>query len=282
MPVFTTLIDVAELASHHNDPVWIIIDCRFDLADSEAGRRAYTRGHIPGARYAHLNDDLSSPITPVSGRHPMPDPVALGKKLGAWGVNASKQVVVYDDAGGAMAGRLWWLLRWLGHDAVALLNGGLKAWQAAGLRLSDKPPEVTQTEFQPQQKDELYVTSARVEQLRTDNNYRIVDARAPQRFSGEVEPLDKVAGHIPGAINMPWDNNVQTDGTFKSRDALRKQFEQQLGNVSPDHVIHSCGSGVTACHNIIAMEYAGLPGAKLYAGSWSEWISDPTRPVERS
>ena len=282
MTYFNTIIPVTELATHLNDPVWIIIDCRFDLVDTEAGRHAYKEAHIPGARYAHLDEDLSSPITPHSGRHPLPDPTRLATQLGAWGVDVSKQVVVYDAAGGAIAGRLWWLLRWLGHDAVALLDGGLKSWQAADLALTDKLPEITPAAFIPKQRDELYVTSKHVEQLHTDKHYRVVDARAPQRFSGEVEPLDKVAGHIPGAINMPWDNNVESNGTFRSRDALRQMFEQQLGEIPPENVIHSCGSGVTACHNIIAMEYAGLPGAKLYPGSWSEWITDGKRPIERS
>ena len=285
MTTFTTLINTDELSAHIDDPAWVIIDCRFNLADTEAGRQDYAQAHIPNARYAHLDDDLSSPVMAKTGRHPLPNPDKLAKKLGSWGVDATKQVVVYDDAGGAIAGRLWWMLRWLGHNRVALLNGGLKAWQAAGLPLSTETVEAVSTKFPLQhaelERDALYVTADEVDQLRQDESYRVIDARAPQRFSGEVEPLDRIAGHIPGSINMPWDKNVQIDGIFKPKQTLQKMFEQQLGDVTPEHVIHSCGSGVTACHNLIAMEYAGLAGSKLYPGSWSEWITDPNRAVEK-
>jgi len=279
--VFTTLVDTATLARHLSDPRWVVIDCRFTLTDPDAGRRAWTAGHIPGARYAHLNDDLSGPVTPRTGRHPLPDPAALAHTLGRWGVDGSKQVVVYDDSFGAMASRLWWLLRWLGHEPVALLDGGYPVWLREKRPVSTQAPAVSPAVFPARANPALWVNAEHVELARRDATYVVLDARAEERFRGEVEPLDKVAGHVPGAVNAPYEDNLDVSGVFLPADELRERYLDVLGGVMPDRTIHMCGSGVTACHNLLAMEHAGLAGARLYAGSWSEWITNPERPVAK-
>lgn len=277
--MYKTLVDCHTLAMHLHDPDWVVVDCRFTLSDPDAGRRAYATGHIPGARYAHLNDDLSSPVTSTTGRHPLPDPARLAATLGSWGIDDSKQLVVYDDAFGAMAARLWWLLRWLGHDAVALLDGGLPRWQREGHPLSHELPTVKPAEFTARQRDALWVDAGTVAAAVKNDRRLVIDARGEERFNGEIEPLDSVAGHIPGAVNLPFEDNLHVSGRFSSPAELQRLYMDILQDVKPDQVIHMCGSGVTACHNLLAMEHAGLPGAKLYAGSWSEWIRDPARPV---
>ncbi|MDD5240403.1 MAG: sulfurtransferase [Sulfuricella sp.] len=277
--MFTTLVSAELLAQHLDDPDWIIFDCRFTLTDPEAGLRAYRHSHIPGARYAHLDSDLSSAVTPSSGRHPLPDPQLLAEKLGQWGVNETRQVVVYDDSFGSMAVRMWWLLRWLGHDAVALLDGGLPGWMRQKLPVSTDSPKITPTRFTPRLQNTAWVDVAEVEQSRQNENRLVLDARPEDRFSGEREALDKVAGHIPGAINWTFEENIDFDGTYLPAEELREAYLKLLHGIAPEQVIHTCGSGVTACHNILAMEIAGLPGSKLYPGSWSEWIADPTRPI---
>lgn len=279
MSTYTTLISTAQLAEHLKDANIVIFDCRFDLANTEAGRQAYQQDHIPGARYIHLDEDLSSPISKNTGRHPLPDAGTLAKKLADQGVNNHTQVIAYDGGPGAMAARLWWLVRWLGHNKVAVLDGGFAAWQAAGLTTTAELPEIVTTTFDAHIRHDLFVNADTVEQIRQDSAFCLIDARAPERFSGEVEPLDKVAGHIPGAMNMRWEENLRNDKTFKSPDELQQRFNKQLNNVPAGNVIHSCGSGVTACHNLLAMEHAGLNGSRLYAGSWSEWIALPGRPV---
>lgn len=276
---FSTLIDTATLAANLDDPGWIFFDCRFDLTDTSAGRRAHLSGHIPGARYAHLDDDLSSPITATSGRHPLPAPEILAHKLGQWGMNASKQAVVYDEAGGAVAGRLWWLLRWLGHTQVALLDGGLAKWQRERRAVSTDAPAAVASVFQPHRDDNLWMNTAFVERAIEGDEQLLIDARANKRFRGEVEPLDKVAGHIPGSVNRPFQDNLDDAGCFLPVAELGAQLGALLNDHSPSQVISTCGSGVTACHNILAMEHVGLAGARLYAGSWSEWITDSSRPV---
>jgi thiosulfate/3-mercaptopyruvate sulfurtransferase len=275
---FTTLISQDQLAQHLHDPQLLIFDCRFALTRPESGRQAYAKAHIPGASYAHLNEDLSAPITPTSGRHPLPDPHLLAEKLGRWGVDRDKQVVVYDDSFGSMAVRLWWLLRWLGHDAVALLDGGFPAWQKQGRELSAEIPLMRPSEFDPVQDDSLWVDSDDMLQALQQKRV-IIDARAEERYSGLIEPLDKVAGHIPGTLNSPIEDNLDMRGNFLKAEELRALYEPLLGGVPPGEVIHMCGSGVTACHNLLALEIAGMPGGKLYAGSWSEWITDPSRPI---
>ncbi|MBU1690367.1 MAG: sulfurtransferase [Gammaproteobacteria bacterium] len=277
---FTTLVSIEELAQHLDDPSWIIFDCRFTLTDPEAGQRAYLHGHIPGARYAHLDDDLSSPITPTSGRHPLPIPQLLSEKLGLWGVDSAKQVIVYDDSFGSMAVRMWWLLRWLGHDAVALLNGGLPMWMRQKLPVTSDPSKILPSQFIPHLQSSMQADATEVDQARQDYNRVIIDARPEDRFNGEREPLDKVAGHIPGSINWCFEENIDFDSTYLPAEELREAYLNLLHDIPPQQVIHVCGSGVTACHNILAMEIAGLPSGKLYPGSWSEWITDSSRPIE--
>jgi thiosulfate/3-mercaptopyruvate sulfurtransferase len=276
---FTTLVTPEQLAQHLDDPNWVVFDCRFTLTDPDAGKRAYDAGHIPGARYADLNNDLSGPLSQTSGRHPLPDSAQLSEKLGKWGVDAGKQIIVYDDSFGAMAVRLWWLLRWLGHDAVALLDGGFPLWTRRTLPVSTEKPAITSTTFVPDPRPELSVSSDEVVSRLNDTQTLVLDARSDMRFRGDVEPLDKVAGHIPGAVNLPFEDNLDLDGTFLGPDELRSQYLELLAGKSPSGVIHMCGSGVTACHNLLAMELAGLAGGKLYVGSWSEWITDPSRPI---
>jgi len=283
--MYSTLISATELHQHLHDPEFIIIDCRFELASSnaasDAGRAAYNAGHIPGALYAHLDDDLSGPITPQSGRHPLPDARVLAAKFGQWGIDSSKQVIAYDaDTGAMAAARLWWLLRWLGHQHVAVLNGGLKHWQAAGFALTSSVFTPAPREFKgmPQAS---WISDANEVALRARQaEWRVIDARAPERYAGSVEPVDTVAGHIPGARNHPLSRNLQADGHWLPAEKLRAQFSELLDNVPASHVISMCGSGVTACHNLLALEVAGLHGAKLYPGSWSEWIKDRARAIK--
>jgi thiosulfate/3-mercaptopyruvate sulfurtransferase len=275
-----TLVSTAELAEHLHDPHWVIFDCRFTLTDPEAGRAAYAAGHIPGARYVHLDEDLSSAIGPDTGRHPLPDPRVLTEKLCRWGVGVNKQVVVYDDSFGAMAVRLWWLLRWLGHPDVALLDGGYPKW-AREKQPTDTivPSDIQRANCACLPERSQWAAADEVLQALAGDGHVLIDARPERRFSGEFEPLDPVAGHVPGAINWPFEENLDIDGTFMPPEALRENYQALLKGHPPHQVIHMCGSGVTACHNILAMEIAGLPGSRLYPGSWSEWITDPSRPI---
>lgn len=277
--MYRTLIDANTLAAHINDPAWVVCDCRFKLSDAEGGRRAYAQAHIPGARYVHLNDDLAGPVGAHTGRHPLPDPTRLAEALGRWGIDRTTQIVAYDDSFGSMAARLWWLLRWLGHEAVAVLDGGIQAWQRAGGALNADVPVVTRKRFVAQPNDTLWVDADFVQRALADNTHVVIDARAEERFSGEREPFDAVAGHVPGAINLPFEDNLSIASTFQSPAELRAQYAPLLAGRPATQAIHMCGSGVTACHNLLAMEHAGLTGAKLYAGSWSEWITDARRPV---
>ena len=276
---FTTVVSADQLAQHLGDPDWIVFDCRFTLSNADAGALAYRQGHIPGARYVHLDNDMSSPVTPTSGRHPLPDVKLFSEKLSGWGVDSSKQVVVYDDSFGSMAVKMWWLLRWLGHDNVALLDGGLPKWIKQKLPISTELPVIIHAKFIPQLQDDMVADAAEVNKARRERCSAVIDARPEQRFAGEREPLDKVAGHIPGSINWVFEENLDFDGTYLPADELREAYLKLLHGVNPGNVIHTCGSGVTACHNMLAMEIAGLPGGRLYAGSWSEWITDPSRPV---
>ena len=277
--MFTTTVSTEQLAAELDNPNWVIIDCRFTLTDPSAGRHAYEISHIRGARFADLNEDLSSSPTPFTGRHPLPDSQTLCNKLANWGISGDSQVVVYDDSYGAMAVRLWWLLRWLGHVNVALLDGGLPKWAREKQPTSNALPTITRQTFSCRPNPDLMVNADAVESLRQSATHRLIDARPEQRFSGEREPLDAVAGHIPGAINWVFEENLDFDGTYLPPEELRANYMQLMQGVAPENVVHTCGSGVTACHNILAMEIAGLSGSRLYPGSWSEWITNPARPV---
>lgn len=279
--MYGTIVDCHTLAGHLHDPDWVVVDCRFTLSDTEAGRRAYAAAHIPGARYAHLEEDLSGPVTATSGRHPLPDPQRLARKFGEWGIRHDTQLVVYDDSFGAMAARLWWLARWFGLESVALLDGGLPRWQREGHPLTAELPVITPTTCRPSVRQNLWVDAACAAVAAKDPNWLLIDARAEERFNGERETIDPVAGHIPGAINVPYEDNLHLSGRLSAPEELRELYLAQMGAVPSDQVVLMCGSGVTACHNILAMEHAGLPGAKLYVGSWSQWITDPSRPVAR-
>jgi thiosulfate/3-mercaptopyruvate sulfurtransferase len=276
---YTTLITAERLHQHLDDHDSIIIDCRFSLSDTEAGFTAYRHGHIPNARYAHPGKDLSSRITDCTGRHPLPNLTELVKKLGAWGIANTSQVVVYDDASGAFAGRLWWLLRYLGHEKVAVLDGGYKHWQKLGFPVTTVLPTVKPAIFRTYPSENTSLTALEVQNALAQKAICLIDARTPERFRGEIELIDPVAGHIPGAVNRPFQLNLDSNGLFLSAEALQSQFNALIGDNNPQQVVHTCGSGVTACHNLLAMEVAGFAGSKLYPGSWSEWIRDKNRPI---
>ncbi len=277
---FRTLIQVDELKQHLGDADFVIFDCRHDLMKPDAGAQAYAQSHIPGARFAHSDKDLSGPKTGKTGRHPLPEPAQFMAWLGANGVDGNKQVVAYDHAGGASATRLWWMLRWLGHDNVAVLDGGWEAWSKAGAPVTADVPAVKATTFNGRARDVSVDVNYVLSHLNAPG-MAIVDARAPERYRGETEPIDPVAGHIPGALNRLYKDNLGADGRFKSAQELRTAFQALLRDRKPEEVVHQCGSGVSACHNILAMEIAGLTGSRLYPGSWSEWCADRSRPVAR-
>ena len=277
--MLTTLVTVDTLAAHLDDPQWLIVDCRFDLTQPAAGESAYRAGHIPGAVYAHLDRDLSSPITPQTGRHPLPDPELFAATLSSWGVGPDTQVIAYDADNGMYASRLWWLLRWVGHRAVAVLDGGFKAWKATGRPANTEIPARHKTQFQARPNRDLWLDADQLQARVQQPDWRLLDARAPERFAGKVEPLDTIAGHVPGARNHPFATNLTSDGRFGAPEELRRRYEQSQAGVADDRTVVMCGSGVTACHLLLAMEVAGKPGARLYAGSWSEWIRNPQRGV---
>src|SRR5574343_1646844 len=277
---YTTLVDVATLRAHLDDPNWLVVDVRHQLSDTAYGERAYAAGHIPVAVFLHCDRDLSGPMTGSNGRHPLPDPEKLARRLGDIGIDSTTQVVVYDDAHGMIAGRLWWLLRWLGHDAVALLDGGLQAWQAAGGTLTDVVPTPVPRVFVARLQNTLVKADYVLECIETPHMH-LVDARSADRFRGENETIDPVGGHIPGAVNRFFRDNLAADGRFKPAAQLRAEWLALLAGIAPERVVHQCGSGVSACHNQLAMAVAGLSGSRLYAGSWSEWCADAARPVAR-
>ena len=273
---FQTFISSEALAQHLDDAEWKIFDCRFFLSDPKRGERVYKEGHIPGALYADLDEDLAGPKTPQTGRHPLPEPKRFMQWLGDNGVDRTVQVVAYDDSGGATAGRLWWLLRWLGHDSVAVLDGGWPAWQQGGFPISTEITVPAPRVFKGTPNDDMYVTTAQLEDELSE--VLLIDARGAPRFRGDKEPIDPVAGHIPGAINVPFAGNLVDNDRIASPRALKARFDEiTAGSSKP--VVHMCGSGVSACLNLLAMEHAGKTGSKLYVGSWSEWVADRERPV---
>lgn len=271
--MYGTIISTQEVSTMIGQADVCIVDCRFALADTNGGRKAYEEGHIPGAVYAHLDDDLSGTITPgVTGRHPLPSPEKLQQLFSVWGIDDKVQVIAYDDKGGGIAARLWWMLRWMGHEKVAVLNGGWPKWKAEGLSISSEVEQRVARVFVPQVQEGVYVNREVIEVNRLSPNHVVVDSRTAPRYRGEEEPIDPIAGHIEGAINAPFPENLTADGVFKSKEELRERFEELLKDKAPSQAAFYCGSGVTACHNLLAMEYVGLGGAKLYPGSWSEWL----------
>lgn len=275
------LFSVQELRKTQQNNQCIIVDCRFVLDDPEAGYKDYLESHIHGAVYAHLNDDLSSPVTLNSGRHPLPDAEKFASFLGRSGWRPGIVLVVYDDVGGAIAARLWWLMRYFGHDCAALLNGGIQAWKAAGFQLDSGPASITSVPIANFSLcDDLVMSTPEIIEGLNSNAIVLADARAAERFSGDIEPIDAVAGHIPGAVNYPFHRSLVSNGMFKSVEKVHSAMLKLTGRHQAQDLVHMCGSGVTACHNIFAAELAGLPGSRLYVGSWSEWIRDPSRPIE--
>ncbi len=284
---YTTLVSTDLLAEHLDDPNWVVVDCRFDLRDPARGARDYAAGHIPGARYADLDRDLSGPVEPGrTGRHPLPDAAALAEQFSQWGIDAGVQVVAYDDTGGGYAARLWWLLRRLGHEAVALLDGDWRAWVREGRPIETgattahtRPARRFVPQIEPGMAADADEIAAGSEAERAQGGMALLDARAADRYRGQNETIDPVAGHIPGARSAPFAENLDAEGRFLPPDTLRARYQALLDGAPPAEVVVYCGSGVSACHNLVAMEIAGLRGARLYPGSWSEWITDPARAI---
>lgn len=278
---YSLLISPQELCTHLEDPGWIIVDCRFLLGQPDEKESAYLEAHLPGAVYAHLDHDLSAPVIQgVTGRHPLPTPQDAAYRFGQMGIGPDMQVVVYDDQAGALAaGRLWWMLRWLGHEAVAVLDGGWQVWLEAGYPSRSGRETRPARTFIAQPRDWMLATSDEVDELRRKADHRLIDVRAAERYRGEIEPIDPVAGHIPGAMNAPYTNNLDEHGRFRTSVELRENYSRLLGEAPADRVIFYCGSGVTSIHSLLAMQVAGLGLARLYAGSWSEWIASRGNPV---
>ena len=275
------LVSADTLAAHLDDISWVVFDARHDLMAPEAGEDAYRAAHVPGARFAHLDRDLSGPKVSGRGRHPLPERAAFADFLARSGVDQHSVVVAYDAGNSLFASRLWWLARWVGHADVVVLDGGIAAWQRAGLALTSDLPKIARGNFVA---NDALTSTVDTDDIAADLETRsrlIVDARAPERYRGDVEPLDPVAGHIPGAINHPMAKSLDADGRFRSSSALRADLDALLDGRRTQDIVQSCGSGVTGCHNLLAMEIAGLPGAALYPGSWSAWCADPSRPVAR-
>lgn len=279
MDHFTTLIDAATLARHLERSDLVLFDCRFELGNASWGEREYALAHLPGAHYLHLDRDLSSPAGPDTGRHPLPDPHDFARTLASRGVGADCQLIAYDQGNGVYASRLWWLARWVGLKHVAVLDGGMAAWKSAGFPLTQAVPVATPRDLPVQVNDGAWLTTGTVDQLRGHPGVLLIDARGADRFAGRNETIDTAAGHVPGARNHPFAGNLGVDGRFLGAAELRARWSTILGSLPASSVVAMCGSGVSACHNLLAMEHAGLPGARLYPGSWSEWIRDPRRPI---
>jgi thiosulfate/3-mercaptopyruvate sulfurtransferase len=278
---FTTIISTAVLDMHRDDPAFAIVDCRYKLDDANWGEREYAAAHIPAAVFADLGRDLAGPKNGTNGRHPLPDAHTLARTFSDFGIASGVQVVAYDQGNGMFASRLWWLLRWLGHDAAAVLDGGFAKWTAEGRPTRGGVERRASQQFSGSPRPQMAVDVASVASHLGSPGWRLVDARAPERYRGESEPIDKEPGHIPGAANHFYQWNLDEQGLFHTPEQLRARLRGSLGDVPPAEIVCYCGSGVTACHNLLALEHAGMKGAKLYAGSWSEWSNDPARPVEK-
>ncbi len=281
--MYTTFISTNDLALHLHEANWVILDCRYAMVNPAQSEADYLTAHIPGAVYLRLEGDLAAPaVKGVTGRHPLPDAKNASRVFSRCGITSGVQVVAYDAAGGAMAAaRAWWMLRWLGHTAVAVLDGGLQKWQQDGNPVSSGVETNTQRRFKPRIKPEMVMTSREVAARMGQDGFKLLDSRSADRFKGENETVDPVAGHIPGAQSVPYAENLNPDGTMRSAADLQRRFSAILGALPGTQAVFYCGSGVTACHNILAMEHAGLGLARLYAGSWSEWITNPDRPIIR-
>ena len=278
--MFKTIISKTELAEILNSENLVIIDCRFSLVDTDGGRKEHAESHIPSAQYAHLDDDLSSPIIPgKTGRHPLPTIEKLTETFSNWGIDDSVQVVAYDQGHGGIAARLWWLLNWLGHENVAVLDGGWAGWTKADLPTSSEKNEPQKRNFIPQIDNTKQVPIDFVDAIRNDSEFCLIDSRTAARYRGENEPIDPIAGHIPGAISAPFPENLDETGHFLSKEKLRERFENLKKETPSDETVFYCGSGVTACHNLLALKHAELGDAKLFVGSWSGWIADGNRPI---
>mgnify|MGYP000904850190 CR=1 FL=1 len=272
--MYTTLISEDVLFEEYDNPEWIIFDARYDLMDKNAGKDAYVQGHIPGAIYVDLHDDLSRPPSTNKGRHPLPTVETINALFSELGIRANMQVIVYDDSAGSFGARLWWMLRYMQHENVAVLDGGWQSWLIAGRPVNQDMAARVSSKFANSALDSGVID---IEEL--NKCERIIDSRDPARYRGEIEPIDKAAGHIPGAMNRFWKDNLSEQGTFKPKQVLKQEFEEMLAHTQPEDAVFYCGSGVTACHNLLAATHAGLSLPKLYAGSWSEWSSTPGKPV---
>lgn len=278
---YKTIISAKDLIKNVNNDDFIIFDCRCDISDSSYGIEAYNEGHIENSIFIDIDHDLASEKTSDSGRHPLPDPRLFSEKLSQWGMSNNKQAVVYDDAGGAFAGRMWWTLKWLGHSNVAVLDGALGAWMSIGGKLTSKPTIFERAVFEPSPNNNMYVSIKDVEDAQYKMNKLIIDARSRERYLGIKDPVDPIAGHIPGAVSHPLGMNLDKNGHFKSPEELRHNFNKIIGDTVSSDIISMCGSGITACHNILALEICGIKDVTLFVGSWSEWITDKSRPVAK-
>jgi len=276
---YKTIISAEDLIKNIKNKEFMVFDCRCDIKDASYGIDQYTEGHIPNAVFVDIDNDLANKKTSTSGRHPLPDPKILAEKLSNWGMSNTKQVVIYDDAGGAFAGRMWWVLKWLGHEKTALLDGGLGAYMAAGGKLTSEITASENASFDISINDSMHATLQEVEDAQYRMDKLIIDARSKERYLGIKDMVDPIAGHIPGAISHPLGVNLNKTGCFKSAEELKLQFSKILGDTKSEDIISMCGSGITACHNILAMEIAGVKNVRLYVGSWSEWITDKARPI---
>jgi len=276
---YQTIISVEDLNKNLNTQDWLIFDCRFILKDPEGGLKKFNQGHIPGAQYVDMDKDLASPVTSTSGRHPLPNPEELINKLQSWGVNNSSQIICYDDMSGAFAARMWWLLKWLGHNNIAVLDGGIEKWTAKNVSLETDTQQRAAGSFSGQANNDMWVNVEFVQKELEQDKINLLDARSVERFTAKDTKTDPVAGHVPGAMSYPFAENLSKQGVFLPSEELHKRFTPIVSNPENKELINMCGSGVTACHNILAMSIAELPMTRLFVGSWSEWIKDKSRPV---